>query len=145
MLVQCWDCRVSYDHTLGKCVGCGAEYRPTAEEQRQQLVVEVAEWLRSGMKRTQAIRRLTTVRKVGELEAEELVQAACDQLRDSARLHGRYVVKSGLVLVLIAFGIFILTGGFLIATGCLALGGAMVVVGWVKTVTGWNITGRDEE
>jgi hypothetical protein len=145
MLVTCSQCGVGFDHALGRCIACGAEYAPSGEERVAVLTHDAEGWLQRRSRPAVVVRRLIDEFGVDEAEASLIVQRANRTLRDESRRHGAYVATSGIVLLLIAGAVHFLTVGSIIAIGCLALGGAMVVIGGLKAFTGWNITGHDDE
>lgn len=145
MLVTCSQCGVGYDHTLGRCVACGTAYAPSKDERIAILTADTEERLRKRAKRADVFQRLVSEQGVSETEAQAIIEAARATLREQARQQGGYLVVSGIVLLVIAAAVNVLTLGFRIVIGCLALGGAMLVIGALKVVTGWNITGHDEE
>ena len=145
MLVQCTGCGISYEHSLRRCVACGASYVPGNEERLRLCAADAQKWLESGAKRSQVRARLIWEQRLSEEEADGVVAAARRELRRQARQHGRYVAGSGMVLLLVGAFIYVFTGGFVIASGCLAVGGAMLALGLLKAVTGWNITGHDDD
>ena len=101
MLVQCTGCGVSYEHSLRRCVACGAEHVPGDEEKLQLCAADAQRWLESGAKRLQVHARLTGEHGLSEQDADGVIRAAQQVLRRQARQHGRYIAGSGAVLLLV--------------------------------------------
>ena len=144
MLVKCRNRGVEFDHKLGRCVACGTVPEPTDEERAAALVEDATAWLADGARPALARKRLIDEFRLPERLAEDVLADARAVRKAKARSHGRRLVTSGVVLLVIAVGVFLFTGGLAVASGCLALGVLMVLFGEIKIVTGWNITRHDE-
>lgn len=144
MLVQCGSCGVSFDHSMGRCIACGSEYVPTRDELLEQMRVRAVNLLESGAKCGDAVRDIEESAGLSHVESQEVVRDAVGRLRTRSRQQGRHIAASGIVLLAIALGVYVLFQGLVIATGCIALGGVMVLIGVLKAATGWNLTGHDD-
>lgn len=152
MLVTCKNCGVSFAPSLVKCVACGVEHVPSAEERAASLTVEAEQWLQAGGRRQQVLDRLTGELGCANRDAEEILSRAIQGIRRRSRQQGRHMILSGVVLLVGAALVSVLTlalafasGVFVVASGLLLWGALLIVFGTIKATTGWNITGHDDD
>jgi len=144
MLVKCQNCGVSFDHKMGRCAVCKTVVAASGEERVAMLTEEATNWRRNGYGVAFVRDRLAREHNLTNLDLDDVMRRSNAVLRNQSRAHGRHIVVSGMVLLLIAGATYVFTRGFIVASGCLTLGLAMIVLGEIKIITGWNITGRDD-
>jgi hypothetical protein len=143
MLIQCKACNVSFDDSLGKCIGCGEPITFSCEELLEKCILQVRSWYREG-KKIKAIRReLEALDVLDEHETELVIHAGLSRQRDANKRLGRYITCSGFLLLLAGTLIYLFSFGIEVHFEFLAVGFALFVVGVLQSITGRNLAGYD--
>jgi hypothetical protein len=137
---------VQYAPSFGHCIACGADYRPSEEEERAVLVDQAVAALVEGETLQDIKRRLVAESNLSELQSEEIAAAALGMYRTKMRHRGRQMSGTGFGVLLLGGVLTVFSGGFVgLKAGPLALGFALLVTGILMPWTGRNLAGRGWE
>jgi hypothetical protein len=139
----CTGCNASYADSMQRCPICRAEYTPSPEVARQELLKQSWNRLVLGLVRGESVptlrENLISQAKISDEEADRMMTLGRTQLKRVSRDRGLRLTAFGIVLGFASIAILAITGGFVIASGFVAIGFASFVVGLIKVFTGWNL------
>lgn len=148
MLVKCTNCGIHFDPNLGQCISCGAEFAPSEDERESMLVPDAVSLLSAGRREKDVVQ---IIRKSGlsEQSARSVVSRAQFIRRGNAKSHGRHVVFSGIILLMGAGILHVLSLGLVtsvfwkMSIAAVVVGSGMIIFGVIKGRTGFTAFGDE--
>lgn len=121
MLIECQNCRVSFDCLLTNCVACGAPSVLSQEQRRRVCLNSINQFIKEG-KEIEEVREYLAKANVFSMAEIDKIVFGAKKMRD-----GKAMFKAGILLSSLGLG---LANGTPILLVCvLLLGGTLVVVG----------------
>jgi predicted ATP-dependent serine protease len=149
-MFTCHQCGVQYAPSFGRCIACGADCRPTAEEEQAVLIDQALTDLVQRRRLREIKRWLISEHDLSESRSDEIAAAALRLYRAKMRRRGNQLAGGGcglLVLGMIVMGVSVAVGGGIVVlwVGALSIGFALFVTGVLMSWTGRNLAGRGWE
>lgn len=145
-MVKCHQCGVQYAPSFGRCIACGADYRPTPDEEQSILIDQALSDLVEGGRLRDIKQWLISEQNLPESRSGEIAAAALKLYRARIRHRGRQMAGTGCGILVLGMVVTAVSGGFLgLKAGALALGFALSVTGILMSWTGRNLAGRGWE
>jgi hypothetical protein len=144
-MVTCHQCGVQYAPSFGRCIACGADYRPTADEEQSILIDQALSDLVEGRRLRDIQRWLILEQKLPEARSDEIAAVALKLYRAKMRRRGNQMAGGGCGLLVLGLIVMAVSTGIVLWVGALSIGFALFVTGLLMSWTGRNLAGRGWE